>query len=67
MATAMHPIHDPGIKEAAYPSLGKFFTPFQQQQLIADDLQAGRSVSLELIAIVALGLLIGAIAVLTTI
>jgi hypothetical protein len=67
MATAHHTLQDWGIDESAHPVLSRFFTPVEQQRLIEDDLSAGNSVSLELIAIVALGLLIGAIAVLTTI
>jgi hypothetical protein len=66
MATVGHGSYDWGINEAAHSVLFKAFSADERQRLIEDDLFAGRSVSLELVAVVALGLLIGAIVVLTT-
>jgi hypothetical protein len=47
--------------------LAKSFTLDEQERLIREDLVAGRNVSLELVAVVALGPLVGSIAVLFTI
>lgn len=66
MATATHTLSDWGIDEAAHPVLVRAFPADEQQRLIEEDLFAGRSVSLELVLVVALGLFIGAVAVLTT-
>jgi hypothetical protein len=66
MATVGQNAHDWGIKEPGHPVLFKAFSAGERQRLIEDDLFAGRSVSLLLVVVVGLGLLIGAIAVLTT-
>ncbi len=66
MATAHHTLQGWGVTETAHPVLAKSFTPDEQERLIREDLVAGRNVSLELVAVVALGLLIGTIAVLST-
>jgi hypothetical protein len=66
MATAHHALEAWGLTEAAHPVLAKSFTPDELRRLIREDLVAGRNVSLELVAVVALGLLIGVIAVLST-
>jgi hypothetical protein len=67
MATAPHTLRSWGIDEAAHPVLMKSFTADERQRLIEEDLFAGRSVSLELAVVVAVGLLIGALAVLSTV
>lgn len=67
MATAHHTLQSWGVTEAAHPVLAKSFTLDEQERLIREDLVAGRNVSLELVAVVALGLFIGSIAVLFTI
>jgi hypothetical protein len=66
MATATRSLKDWGIDERAHPVLARCFTAEEQQRMIEDDLYAGRSVSLELVAVVAVGLFIGALAVLLT-
>jgi hypothetical protein len=55
-----------GIKEVAHPVLVKCFSSDERDRLIREDFFAGKSVSLELVAVVALGL-VGVIAVLSTI
>ncbi len=66
MATAHHTLSDWGIDESTHPVLMRTFSADERQRLIEDDLAAGRTVSLELVLVVALGLFIGAIAVLAT-
>jgi hypothetical protein len=67
MAIFHHTLRDWGIDETAHPVLARSFTAAEQQRLIEEDLLAALSVSLELVVVVALGLLIGALAVLFTI
>ena len=67
MAIVQRTLKDWGIAEAAHPVLVKCFSVDEQDRLIREDVFAGRTVSLELIAVVAIGLVIGIIAVLSTI
>jgi hypothetical protein len=66
MAIGTHGLQTWGINETAHPVLFKAFAPDECQRLIEEDLFAGRTVSIELAAVAAFGLLIGAIAVLFT-
>lgn len=67
MATKQSKLQDWGIDEATHPALVKCCTPAEREQMIRDDLYAGWSISLELMAVVALGLTIGIVAVVCTI
>jgi hypothetical protein len=67
VAIVHHTFQDRGINEAVHPVFVKSFTAVERSRLIQEDLFAGRSVSLELVALVALGLLVGMVAVLCTI
>jgi hypothetical protein len=64
MGTVQHSSSDRNTFELR-PS--KYFSPAEQQRMIDEDLEAGRNVSLELFAIVTMGALLGALAVLLTI
>ena len=67
MATVPHTLRDWGLDEAAHPVLVKNFSQDEVQRMIEDDLFAGRTVSIELAAVVAIGLFLGVLAVLSTI
>jgi hypothetical protein len=67
MATTQSKLRDWGIEETTHPMLMKCFTPAERDQMIREDLHAGWTISLELMAVVALGLLIGIVAVVSTI
>jgi hypothetical protein len=66
-ATVHHTFQVWGVNEAAHPVLVKSITADERERLIQEDVFAGRSVALELVAVVALWLFIGAFAVLFTI
>jgi hypothetical protein len=52
------------MDEAAYPVLVKCFSAAERERLIAEDMMAGRSVSLELTVVLLLGLFLGMLSVL---
>lgn len=59
--------HDVRFNEDAYPFWKSHFDEESREAMIKEDLQAGEFVSMELVAIVILGVLIGLVGVLTVV
>lgn len=56
--------HKMATIDERFSVLNRYFTPEQKRELINEDLSAGRSVSAVLVAVITMGMVIGAVTVL---